>query len=202
MAMENILSESDIKIIILQLAKSTDEEIAAFLDLPVNVVHDKIEEITAAGAIRKSKSQTLLLKPVKVKKEVRVKQKKEVPVKVVKERRISEAVLYHEHRRRQMDRQKLPTRAVDYTQLRSVRIDDKTTIFLKPGEDINKARMAYLDRERPNARDYKGEGGNGKDLNRDLGIRGRKLNPQFVAEMMGFPLNWTELPFLSGEKKA
>ena len=27
-----------------------------------------------------------------------------------------------------------------------------------------------------------------------------QLNPQFVAEMMGFPTNWTELPFLNGEK--
>jgi hypothetical protein len=26
-----------------------------------------------------------------------------------------------------------------------------------------------------------------------------QLNPQFVLEMMGFPLDWTELPFLSGE---
>jgi hypothetical protein len=26
-----------------------------------------------------------------------------------------------------------------------------------------------------------------------------QLNPQFVLEMMGFPPNWTELPFLSGE---
>lgn len=25
------------------------------------------------------------------------------------------------------------------------------------------------------------------------------LNPRFVAEMMGFPVNWTELPFQSGE---
>ena len=29
-----------------------------------------------------------------------------------------------------------------------------------------------------------------------------QLNPQFVAEMMGFPPNWTELPFLNGDKKA
>jgi hypothetical protein len=27
-----------------------------------------------------------------------------------------------------------------------------------------------------------------------------QLNPRFVAEMMGFPHNWTELPFLSGGK--
>jgi hypothetical protein len=26
-----------------------------------------------------------------------------------------------------------------------------------------------------------------------------QLNPQFVMEMMGFPTDWTELPFLSGE---
>lgn len=29
-----------------------------------------------------------------------------------------------------------------------------------------------------------------------------RLNPRFVAEMMGFPPNWTELPFRSGEGKA
>ncbi len=29
-----------------------------------------------------------------------------------------------------------------------------------------------------------------------------QLNPRFVAEMMGFPPNWTELPFLNGEPKA
>jgi len=27
-----------------------------------------------------------------------------------------------------------------------------------------------------------------------------QLNPRFVAEMMGFPPNWTELPFLNGDK--
>ncbi len=28
---------------------------------------------------------------------------------------------------------------------------------------------------------------------------GFQLNPQFVGEMMGFPPDWTELPFLNGE---
>jgi hypothetical protein len=28
-----------------------------------------------------------------------------------------------------------------------------------------------------------------------------QLNPPFVAEMMGFPVNWTELPFQNGEPK-
>lgn len=29
-----------------------------------------------------------------------------------------------------------------------------------------------------------------------------QLNPRFVMEMMGFPPNWTELPFQNGEMKA
>jgi hypothetical protein len=32
--------------------------------------------------------------------------------------------------------------------------------------------------------------------------RTSQLNPRFVAEMMGFPPNWTELPFQDGETKA
>jgi hypothetical protein len=34
------------------------------------------------------------------------------------------------------------------------------------------------------------------------GTTSQQLNPQFVLEMMGFPPDWTELPFLSGETKA
>tara|TARA_Y100000310_G_scaffold287114_1_gene311805 strand:- start:1438 stop:1821 length:384 start_codon:yes stop_codon:yes gene_type:complete len=57
----------------------------------------------------------------------------------------------------------------------------------------------------PNARDTRG-----KSIKRDRmpdvihgynrGIEtGLKLQPSFVAWMMGFPLNWTELPFQNGE---
>jgi hypothetical protein len=41
------------------------------------------------------------------------------------------------------------------------------------------------------------------DLNSVLnGMNGTKLalNPAYVIEMMGFPPNWTELPFLNGER--
>ena len=38
-------------------------------------------------------------------------------------------------------------------------------------------------------------------LNRPTG-KTSQLNPRFVAEMMGYPPNWTELPFLNGETKA
>jgi hypothetical protein len=64
----------------------------------------------------------------------------------------------------------------------------------------------------PQASDWKGSAGPSENWigNSDLAVqvheicnvpRGKtsQLNPQFVAEMMGFPLNWTELPFLNGE---
>jgi hypothetical protein len=37
----------------------------------------------------------------------------------------------------------------------------------------------------------------GSHINEMFGTRSH-LNPRFVAEMMGFPPNWTELPFLNG----
>jgi len=38
--------------------------------------------------------------------------------------------------------------------------------------------------------------------NRDNASGSSQLSPRFVAEMMGFPVNWTELPFQTGEPKA
>jgi hypothetical protein len=50
----------------------------------------------------------------------------------------------------------------------------------------------------PATRDWKGEGGNGADLNRSVGTgtgSSFQLNPKFVLEMMGFPTDFTQKPF-------
>lgn len=68
----------------------------------------------------------------------------------------------------------------------------------------------------PAARDYKGtnsmdhlQGKNGNKMTHDYQLpnyiklktgSNSQLNPQFVAEMMGFPTDWTELPFQNGEE--
>ena len=76
----------------------------------------------------------------------------------------------------------------------------------------------------PNSRDYKDNVGNGRDapsigktrgyslgqkinsvsgaLPKEEAGKSSQLNPPFVPEMMGFPTDWTILPFLSGETKA
>jgi hypothetical protein len=48
---------------------------------------------------------------------------------------------------------------------------------------------------------WKGDSDLPSVVNGTLGTRSR-LNPPFVAEMMGFPPDWTLSPFLSGETKA
>ena len=52
----------------------------------------------------------------------------------------------------------------------------------------------------PQARDFKGQCAKTQScLPNHFGTS--QLNPLFVAEMMGFPTDWTVLPFLNGEKK-
>jgi hypothetical protein len=60
----------------------------------------------------------------------------------------------------------------------------------------------------PKANDYKNqrktENWKGLDLSsqvKEMTGSNSRLNHRFVAEMMGFPPNWTELPFQSGETK-
>ncbi|MDE5944707.1 MAG: hypothetical protein K2G93_03880 [Rikenella sp.] len=57
----------------------------------------------------------------------------------------------------------------------------------------------------PTASDHQSPGTHGtggKDLRTTVSSRtgnNSRLNPRFVAEMMGFPPDWTVLPFLAGE---
>lgn len=66
---------------------------------------------------------------------------------------------------------------------------------LLPIPKTQDSRHALSDRGKSNLGEEMSQWG------QDNGI-GFQLNPPFVAEMMGFPPDWTELPFLSGETKA
>jgi hypothetical protein len=60
----------------------------------------------------------------------------------------------------------------------------------------------------PNASDHPGKNTGKRNQDsipkriREAGGKTSQLNSRFVAEMMGFPVDWTELPFQSGETKA
>jgi len=72
--------------------------------------------------------------------------------------------------------------------------------------DTNGGNVKKIDERRERALS-KGINGNGfgktlsEIVQREIGETSQ-LNPRFVAEMMGFPPDWTELPFQNGEEKA
>ena len=78
----------------------------------------------------------------------------------------------------------------------------------KPGVTLTDLKIwGLLPTPRTSDCNSPGEHGNGgQDLRTTVasqtGETSHKLNPQFVLEMMGFPPDWTELPFQNGETKA
>ena len=77
--------------------------------------------------------------------------------------------------------------------LRHIEHETGWTQKMLPTPKTQDSRHALRDRGKSNLGEEMSQWGqdNGK---------GSRLNPRFVAEMMGFPPNWTELPFQNGEK--
>lgn len=105
---------------------------------------ERDQQKQAAQKIREE--QKLLKQQEKASRPKPEKIKKEIVIEPPKANR--EAEKYHAQRKKEYDRKKFTTKDVDYTQMISVRVDDKTTIFIKPGESAVEARMNYLDREK------------------------------------------------------
>lgn len=132
--MENNFSSIELVIIRQQLHKLTDEAIAEMLNKPLEQVKMVINKITNGGKIKLSKSQSIeKVKIEKNKKALRKKNKRSVEV-------IRTAAL---------SKRKEPlyeTKPVNYAEMKTVRIDCKTVIYIKPGEDPASAKRKYLDR--------------------------------------------------------
>ena len=76
----------------------------------------------------------------------------------------------------------------------------------KDSHSLNIGRMAAMGLlPTPNASDHPGKNTGKRNQDslpkriREAGGKTSQLNPRFVAEMMGFPTDWTELPFQNGE---
>lgn len=72
---------------------------------------------------------------------------------------------------------------------------------LLPTPQVFNATASFIKRKNYNGKNSHSEK-LGNAIERHLEISGEisQLNPQFVLEMMGFPSNWTELPFQNGAK--
>ena len=99
----------------------------------------------------------------------------------------------------------LPTvAAMDANGIKNIRKD--SNILQGGRHSVSLTHMFHLNMlPTPKARDRKGKEGRESDLPLTIHLKGfgtgtpSQLSPQFVLEMMGFPTDWTELPFLNGE---
>lgn len=143
--MEATLSDFDTRFIQMQLSKLSDFDIAAMIDKPEELVHEKIEELTGAGTVKLSYSQRLLEKrklkekTAAAKNLITIQNKQEQPVKIRYDSKVNAT-----ERKNREERQRLPTRIVDRSQLILVRIDSKTQLEVMPGTDIEKFKQQYL----------------------------------------------------------
>ena len=120
----------------------THKQIAEVLELPQTVIDRSVAELTEGTDTVTHQMKIKLVK-------------KDRPVKIVisktvmpEKKQDQAAIKYHADRKKEYDRKKFTTKDVDYKQMISVRVDEKTTIFIKPGESAVEARMNYLDREK------------------------------------------------------
>lgn len=90
------------------------------------------------------------LKKSKAKKEtkLRIRQQENARENERKQQRLAIATQKNEARRKKEleKKPKFNTRSIDYSQMTSIRIDAKTTIYAKPGEDPEEVRKRYLNR--------------------------------------------------------
>lgn len=151
------------------LADKTDAEIALLLERNIEEVHQHIDVITGGQALTRSEAiqkqreeQEQQIRDRKKQKDLaqlqkearrrhadekkklndELKQKKQLQhkEKAQKGRAIEATIM---ERRRRENRQRLPTRELHLDQLQSVRIDEKTYVFVKPGTNVEAIRKQY-----------------------------------------------------------
>jgi len=151
--MNTQFSPLEVQLIRSSLSTKTDMEIAEVLERPVEEVRAKINEITGGAAderesdvkkYQEEKAQARIkkAKPAKAPKIIR---KKEAPVKKPEKQVDVEKVWEQQKAQARMREARLTfqTKPVDLTGMISVRIDHRTTIFVKPGTDIEQAKHNY-----------------------------------------------------------
>jgi hypothetical protein len=158
--MANNFSSIEVRLIRSLISCRSDEDIAMILEKPVQDVAAKIHELTGGvgpyQAKLNKKKNKVEKKKREHKKEVVVRQQKRSEGKAKKEfesnkskeirKLIARQNAERQARNRERDKPLFKMNKVDYTKLIAVRIDYKTVIYAKPGEDIAEVKKRYNDR--------------------------------------------------------
>jgi hypothetical protein len=151
---ENQFAEFEIMVIEKEVSRKSYQDIAFFLDRSVDDVREFIGEwIKNRGIIpyQQVLDESKPVKPPKEKKE-RAPRKNITAIqreKKEKVKRITSRVIVPDKRPAMNKRGVYRTRVVDYSQMQTVKIDEKTYIYIKLGEDPAQAKKKYLDNLAP-----------------------------------------------------
>lgn len=129
----------DIRLVQQLCSKKSDTEIAEFMDKPVTYVQQILSLYAPDQKLRVNAGKSLKV----TKKEMAANKKKE------KEQQRLAIATHKQEARRKKELEKMPkfsTKAIDYSQMTSIKIDAKTTIYAKPGEDTDEVKKRYLSR--------------------------------------------------------
>jgi hypothetical protein len=149
-AMANEFSITEIRLIKSLLSKKTDEAIAMILERPVEEVTAKIRELSGmevshSDIMRRRKiRQEEQLRLKEEKKRINLLQQQQNIKKASTSKLISLQNAEREQRRKTLASPLFATRAIDYSEMKAVRIDSRTIIYAKPGEDPEVVRKKYL----------------------------------------------------------
>jgi hypothetical protein len=162
--MEAEFSSLDVMVIEKEILRKTYSDIAFLIDKPVELLRDFIAEhfrdkqvLTYQQVLDQQKKS----RPV-------VKREKPATLKKIKKeqdeaRGTAAAVAWQNQTKTNRDREwkrSYKTKKVDYSKLRTVKVDNKTFIYIKPGEDPEAAKKKFL----ANQVKYKFHSGFNKDL--------------------------------------
>lgn len=159
----------EIQFIRSSLGTKTDAEIALTLECDIDQVHAQINAITGGEALvrseriqkereavmrqlqeKENKKKLQLEQKEQRRRQAEEKKKMNIQLKIKKQKEADEKrkrINIEEERQQQKkmreSRQRLQNRPLNLDQLISVRIDDRTHVFVKPGTDISKIKKQY-----------------------------------------------------------
>lgn len=142
--MENAFSELDLVIIEREVTKKSYSDIAFLLDRPIEQVSSFITEFLLGKEIT---SFQQLKDQRKASRAPAARQAREKKAKEKKPLVISRKIIPDRNFKLNRAGEKVFTsKVIDLSQLQEVRIDSKTCIYIKPGQDPNEEKNKYLKR--------------------------------------------------------
>lgn len=147
--METNLSVMEIRLLQGLVVKASHQDIAAMLGKPIEVIGPAVEKIAKANKLVSFQSKL----DSKAKKQVAAIARKQEKVVKARKLKTNEAKVIsrvieqqQEINRRKSREPEYKTKVVDYSQMIAVRLDAKTTIYAKPGDDIEALKRKCLER--------------------------------------------------------